>query len=55
MYFEVLKRFEQGNTLPLLDPKEDMEIEDRELDSLLKAQDKVTREIVKLDVALAEK
>lgn len=35
MYFELLKRFESGNTLKLLDPIEDMEIEfDEETDNL---------------------
>jgi len=50
MYFEVLKRFEQGNTLPLLDPKEDMEIESKELDDLVSAKAKLAREIDKLDL-----
>jgi hypothetical protein len=55
MYFEVMRRFEQGNTLPLLDPKEDMEIESKELDDLLKANEKIKNEVAKLDVLLSDK
>lgn len=49
MYHEVLKRFEKGEKLPLLDPKEDMEIESDDLDKLLKARRKVDREIQKIE------
>jgi hypothetical protein len=31
MYFELLKRFEGGKTIPLLDPINDMEIESKAL------------------------
>jgi hypothetical protein len=55
MYFEVMRRFEQGNTLPILDPKEDMEIESKELDDLLKANEKIKNEVAKLDVLLSDK
>lgn len=49
MYFELLKRFEMGNKLPLLDPKEDMEIDSDELDELIKANLKINNEIFKLE------
>lgn len=45
MYFEMMKRFENGDKLPLLDPKEDMEIESKELDDLFKAQSKIDKEL----------
>lgn len=36
MYFELLKRFKFGQDLPLLDPIEDMEIENKELSKYVK-------------------
>lgn len=38
MYFEVLKRFDHGKTLPLLHPIDDMEINDKKLEELLNAK-----------------
>jgi len=38
MYFELLRRFEGGATLPLLHPIDDMEIESERLTKLVKAQ-----------------
>lgn len=37
MYFELLRRFDGGKTLPLLHPIEDMEIESDRLTKLVKA------------------
>ena len=45
MYFEVMKRFKGGETLPILDPKDDMEIESKELDKLLASKEKVHLEL----------
>ena len=45
MYFEVMKRFKGGDNLPILDPKEDMEIESKELDKLLASKEKVNLEL----------
>ena len=39
MFFEIMKRFDNGNKLVLLDPKEDMEIENKELNKLMKANE----------------
>ena len=41
MFFEIMKRFDNGNKLVLLDPKEDMEIENKELDKLIKANEQI--------------
>ena len=41
MFLEIMKRFEFGNTLPLLDPIEEMEIEDSDLTALLGEKEKV--------------
>lgn len=49
MYTELMKRFDQGNKLPLLDPIEDMEIEDKELKEYLKVKGKLTAELEKID------
>jgi hypothetical protein len=35
MYFEVLKRFDQGKSVPLLDPIKDMEIDSKTLAKLI--------------------
>lgn len=37
MYFEFLKRFNLGETLPMLDPIEDMDIEGEELQKYVEA------------------
>jgi len=41
MYFELMKRFNYGETLPQLHPTEDMEIEDETLSELLKVKGKI--------------
>jgi hypothetical protein len=45
MYFELMKRFENGDKLPLLDPKEDMEIDEQILDDYLEAKKKIEKEV----------
>ena len=40
-----MKRFENGNKLPLLDPIEDMDIENKELHKLVDAKQKIDAEI----------
>ena len=52
MYMELLKRFDQGNTLKLLDPIQDMEIEydpdegdDVDIKQLIEAKEKVATEL----------
>lgn len=50
LYQEIMKRFDK---LPLLDPKDDMEIEDSQLDEYLEARAKVTRELDKLEAKWA--
>ena len=49
LYGEIMKRFNQGDDLPLLDPKEDMEIEDEQLDELLDTKNKITKELEKIN------
>jgi ATP-dependent RNA helicase DOB1 len=41
MYFELLKRFDGGKTIPLLDPIADMEIESKGLTKLMGARKKI--------------
>jgi ATP-dependent RNA helicase DOB1 len=38
-YNEIMKRFDNGNKLPLLDPIEDMEIEEKHLTDLIKTKE----------------
>jgi len=38
MYFEVMKRLENGKKVPLLDPVDDMEIESKTLKKLLESK-----------------
>lgn len=53
MYFELLKRFDGGNSLKLLDPIEDMEIEfdpetdDLDIRELVQASEKVEEQLLK--------
>ena len=55
LYSEILKRFgTNGDKLPLLDPLEDMEIEDTRLTDLLKARAKITEELSKIDDKFSE-
>lgn len=52
MYLELMKRFEQGNTLKKLHPLEDMEIEydadedQHDINELVKAKEKVEEELL---------
>lgn len=48
MYFEIMRRFEQGNKLPLLDPIDDMEIDETNLNSFVEAKGKVEKQIILL-------
>ena len=48
MYGELLKRFDNGDKLPLLDPIEDMEIESQDIKELIKAKDKINVELDKV-------
>ena len=48
MYGELMKRFGDDNGLPVLDPLEDMEIEDKALRELVEARGKVGRELDKV-------
>lgn len=41
MFFELMKRFNNGDFLPLLHPINDMEIEDENLENLIEAKDKI--------------
>ena len=41
MFMQIMERFNYGETLPLLDPVDDMEIETPELKKLLKAKTQV--------------
>jgi|LauGreDrversion4_2_1035121.scaffolds.fasta_scaffold4844342_1 hypothetical protein len=45
MYFEVLKRFEQGKTIPLLDPIKDMDIDSKTLKKLMASKDTILKEL----------
>ena len=48
LYGEIMKRFENGDSLPLLDPIDDMEIEDKQLGDLIQAKDKINSELTKI-------
>ena len=48
LYGEIMKRFQNGDSLPLLDPIEDMEIEDKQLEELIQAKDKINSELAKI-------
>jgi hypothetical protein len=45
MYFEVLKRFEQGKTVPLLDPIKDMDIDSKTLKKLIESKTTIQKEL----------
>ena len=45
MYFELLKRFDQGKSVPLLDPVKDMEIESRTLTKLMTSRQTILDEL----------
>jgi hypothetical protein len=48
MYHEIMRRFENGDKLPLLHPIEDMEIEDATLTEFIKAKGKVEKSLADL-------
>jgi len=45
MYFELLKRFDGGKTIPLLDPVIDMEIESKALVKLIEVRATIDKEL----------
>lgn len=45
MYFEVLKRFDQGRTIPVLDPVKEMDIESKTLSKLLASRATIEDEL----------
>mmetsp|Transcript_4322 Transcript_4322/g.4088 ORF Transcript_4322/g.4088 Transcript_4322/m.4088 type:complete len:92 (-) Transcript_4322:646-921(-) len=45
MFFELMRRFNQGATLPLLHPIEDMEIEGKDMEKLCKKKEGILREL----------
>lgn len=45
MYFEVLKRFEQGKNIPLLDPIKDMDIDSKTLKKLMASRETIVKEL----------
>lgn len=45
MYFEVLKRFDSGKNIPLLDPIKDMAIESKTLTKLLSSKATINSEL----------
>jgi hypothetical protein len=51
LYNEIMKRFANGDKLPLLDPLEDMEIEDKQLKEYIRAREKIDEELARLDEA----
>ncbi len=48
LYGEIMKRFQNGDALPVLDPIEDMEIEDTQMAELVQAKAKITKELDKI-------
>jgi hypothetical protein len=48
LYGEIMKRFQNGDALPLLDPIDDMEIEDKQLSELIQAKNKINSELEKI-------
>lgn len=50
MFFELMKRFNYGESLPLLHPIEDMEIEDKSLSELMKAKEKINDKLATYNV-----
>lgn len=49
MFFELMKRFNNGDSLPILHPVEDMEIEDENLEQLLEAKGKVEDDLKQIE------
>ena len=51
LYNEIMKRFgSNGDKLPILDPLEDMEIEDKQLQELIAAKNKIAKELEKIEM-----
>lgn len=50
MYFEVLKRFEQGKTIPQLDPVKEMDIESKTLSKLLTSKATIEKELEQSEI-----
>ncbi len=50
MYFEVLKRFEQGKTVPLLDPIKDMDIDSKTLKKLIESKTTIQKELQQSEI-----
>lgn len=48
MYNELMKRFDRGDKLPLLDPVEDMDIQSKDLDKLLETKEQIKEELNKM-------
>ena len=49
MFFELMKRFNNGDSLPLLDPIDDMEIEDENLEKLVEAKGKLDTQLKQIE------
>lgn len=49
LYTEIMKRFGNGDKLPILDPIEDMEIEDTQIKDLVKTRNKINEELTKIE------
>ena len=49
LYGEIMKRFNNGDGLPILDPIEDMEIGDIHLKELIEANNKINAELEKIN------
>jgi hypothetical protein len=45
MYFELLKRFDQGKSIPILDPVKEMDIDSKTLSKLLATRKTITDEL----------
>ena len=45
MYFELLKRFDQGKQIPFLDPVKDMDIDSKTLSKLVATRKTITEEL----------
>ena len=50
MYFELLKRFEQGKTIPFLDPVKDMDIDSKTLSKLVATRKTITDELSQREI-----
>lgn len=48
LYGEIMKRFSNGDALPILDPIEDMEIEDKQMTDYIDAKNKIEKELEKI-------